>query len=131
MAQGLHADLDESMPSQEAAAEGDGAPGPFHTMALELLARGLAVLPCKGRDGKVPLIGWRGWRKLPPPAFVEKRMRRHPGVSAGILTGPLSGITVVDGDDKAAVAAMIRCCGDTPLKTRTPRGGVHLWYRHA
>jgi DNA-binding XRE family transcriptional regulator len=26
---------------------------------------------------------------------------------------------------------MIRRCGDTPLKTRTPSGGMHLWYRHA
>jgi DNA-binding XRE family transcriptional regulator len=29
------------------------------------------------------------------------------------------------------VAAMIERCGDTPLKTRTPSGGVHLWYRHS
>ena len=25
---------------------------------------------------------------------------------------------------------MIERFGDTPLKTRTPSGGCHLWYRH-
>jgi hypothetical protein len=46
----------------------------------------------------------------------------------GVLTG-LSGVTVVDCDAPVAVAAMIERCGDTPLKTSTPSGGVHLWYR--
>jgi hypothetical protein len=130
MAQSFGADLDESTPSRDQAA-GASRSGPFRNAASELLARRLAVLPCGGEDGKVPLIKWRGCKRLPSLAFVEKMAQRHPHANVGIITGQLSGVTVVDCDDGAAVAAMIRRCGDTPLKTRTPNGGVHLWYRHA
>jgi hypothetical protein len=130
MAQGLNVDLDESTPSRDEAA-GASRSGPFRNAALELLARGLAVLPCGGEDGKVPLTKWGGWKKLPARVFVQKMTQRHPCANVGIVTGQLSNVTVVDCDDRAAVATMIRRCGDTPLKTRTPSGGMHLWYRHA
>ena len=61
MTQSLHPDRDESTPPQAAAA-GDAASGPFGDAAPGLLAHGLAVLPCAGEDGKVPLVRWRGWK---------------------------------------------------------------------
>src|SRR5437588_8913304 len=43
----------------------------------------------------------------------------------------LSNVFIVDNDDPTVVHAMIERFGDTPLKTSTPSGGVHLWYRGA
>ena len=55
MTQSLHTDRDESTLPQMAAA-GDAASGPFRDVAPGLLAHGLAVLPCGGENGKVPLV---------------------------------------------------------------------------
>src|SRR3954447_17926022 len=129
MAPRFQVDLDESVPPLAAIVE-EGVPGPFRDAALDLLARGLAVVPCRSADGKVPLVEWGKWTKRPGRAFIEKMMRRHPSANVGIVVG-LSGFTVVDCDDPAAVAVMIARCGDTPLKVRTPSGGVHLYYRAA
>src|SRR4051794_32233415 len=123
MAPRFQVDLDESIPPLAAIVE-EGVPGPFRDAALDLLARGLAVVPCGGAAGKVPLVEWGGWAKRPGRAFIEKMMRRYPSTNVGIIAG-LSGITVVDCDDPVAVAVMIARCGDTPLKVRTPGGGVH------
>jgi hypothetical protein len=45
------------------------------------------------------------------------------------MTG--GGVVVLDIDtsDPALVAWAIDHCGDTPMKCRTPRGGLHLYYR--
>jgi Bifunctional DNA primase/polymerase, N-terminal/Primase C terminal 1 (PriCT-1) len=46
----------------------------------------------------------------------------------GVVCG-LSGIVIVDVDKPELVAEILERFGDTPLMTRTPSGGVHLWYR--
>src|SRR3954454_22279352 len=97
MAPRLQVDLDESIPPLAAIVE-EGVPGPFRDAAPDLLARGLAVVPCGGADGKVPLVEWGKWAKRPGRAFIEKMMRRYPSANVGIIAG-LSGITVVDCDD--------------------------------
>lgn len=102
--------------------------GPFATAALDLLAHGLAPIPLGGNDGKVPLIRSRTWKHRPGKEFLERLVRSHPTANIGILTG-LSGVTVVDIDDASLVDDMVRRFGDTPLKTSTPSGGIHLWYR--
>jgi Bifunctional DNA primase/polymerase, N-terminal len=128
MAPRFQVDLGESVPPPAAIAE-EGVPGPFRDAALDLLARGLAVVPCGGADGKVPLIHWGKWTKRPGFRFVEKMVRRHPSANIGIVTGCPSGINLVDCDGD--VDAMIARCGDTPLKAGTPSGGMHLYYRFA
>src|SRR3954447_21352194 len=129
MAPRFQVDLGESIPPLAAIVE-EGVPGSFRDAAPDLLARGLAVVPCGSVDGKVPLVEWGKWTKRPGRAFIEKMRRRYPSANVGIVVG-LSGITVVDCDDPAAVAVMVARCGDTPLKVRTPSGGVHLYYRAA
>ncbi|HEX6013175.1 MAG TPA: bifunctional DNA primase/polymerase [Geminicoccaceae bacterium] len=124
MAKDLPADIDQSMPAP-AAATGDRRLGPFHGAAAELRARGLAVVPCGGEDGKVPLIRWSKWTGPPVPIFVEKMIQRFSWANIGIVTGRPSGITLVDcDDDEAVVPLMIRRCGDTPLKVGTHGGGT-------
>jgi hypothetical protein len=105
---------------------------PFADAALELAERGLAVIPCPGDDGKSPLgavSGFHRWQKPPGERFIRKLIDKHGDANIGIVTS-LSGVTVadVDGDD-SDVQAVIRRAGDTPLMTRTPSGGCHLWYR--
>jgi hypothetical protein len=39
------------------------------------------------------------------------------------------GTVVIDVDDPAFLDQVIEHCGDTPQRTLTPRGGLHLWYR--
>ena len=61
MAPRFRIDLDESIPPRAAVTE--GVSGPFRDAALDLLARGLAIVPCGGADGKVPLVEWGKWTK--------------------------------------------------------------------
>src|SRR3954454_10854218 len=118
MALRFKVDRDESIPPLAAIVE-EGVPGPFRDAALALLACGLAVVPCGGADGKVPLVHWGKWTKRPSFRFVEKMVRRHPSVNIGIVTGRPSGINLVDCDGD--VDGMIARCGDTPLKAGTPQ----------
>lgn len=96
--------------------------------AAALSAAGLAVLPVGGEDGKKPLVKWSGRRGLLGSDALAKLCNKFPTANIGVITG-ISGVTVVDCDAPEAVAAMIERCGDTPLKTGTPSGGTHLWYR--
>lgn len=103
---------------------------PFGEAAAELAERGLAVIPCGGSDGKVPVVrGFHRWRGPPSRDAIKRMAARYPGANLGVLTG-LSQLTVIDvdgGDD--LVANMIERAGETPLITATPSGGRHLWYR--
>jgi len=101
----------------------------FATAAPDLSNRGLAVLPLGG-NGKQPLIKWREWRKRPGQAFIQKLIDEFPAANIGVLCG-LSGITVVDIDAPELTSLMIERFGETPLKTVTPSGGLHLWYRNS
>jgi hypothetical protein len=103
---------------------------PFADAAPKLFTR-LAVMPVGGSDGKKPLLkGWNKWTRRPGKDFIEKLMERCPGANIGTVCGP-SGLFIVDNDDPRAVQAMLERFGDTPLKTSTPSGGVHLWYRNS
>ena len=103
--------------------------GAFAESAIDLAGHGLAVIPLGGEDGKVPQIKHSTWKRLPGPQILAKLSKQFPDSNVGILCG-LSNISVVDIDDPTVTDKMIDRCGDTPLKTATPSGGVHLWYRH-
>jgi hypothetical protein len=90
-------------------------------------------LPCPSDEGKSVAGAVRGygkWRRRAPCSWVKDMMERWPTANVGILTR-LSNVTVVDVDDAALIDAMIARFGKTPLKTRTPSGGMHLWYRRS
>lgn len=102
--------------------------GPFEAAALELHGHGLSLIPTGGDDGKTPLVGgwsaWKGQRR----ATVEAFARKYPDANIGVLTG-LSGLTVVDADDETTLADAERLFGYSPIVTRSPRGGGHLYYK--
>lgn len=102
--------------------------GPFQSAALELHRHGLAVIPTGGEGGKVPLVkGWQHWRGQ-SSATVEALASKHPGANVGVICG-LSRLTIVDADDENALAEAESRFGWSPLVTRSPRGGGHLYFR--
>ena len=104
---------------------------PFGDNARLLWELGLCPIPCRGDDGKRPdTYRWGSWKRRPGQSFLADMVQKHPAANIGILTGPLSKVTIVDVDDPGIVDAMIARFGDTPLVTSTPSGGVHLWYQH-
>lgn len=102
--------------------------GAFASAALELHGRGAFVIPTGGEDGKTPLVG--NWSKSHKQRreTVEKFARRFPSANIGIATGG-SGLTVVDADDEKTLADAEGRFGKSPIVTRSPRGGGHLYFR--
>jgi len=103
--------------------------GPFALAAEELWRHGLAPIPCPVHDGdgKKPGIRFGRWRQRPNLDRVRQLVERFPDSNVAVVTGP-SRVTVVDIDNEALVPDMIRRFGETPLMTKTPGGGTHLWY---
>ena len=110
--------------------------GSYASMAHELSARGLVIIPVMlersndGKNIKRPITKWLerplsvkfGARGL--PTMVEK----FGHAEIGLLTKP-SGFTIVDVDDPSVADDMLVRFGQTPVVTRSPSGGSHYWYR--
>ena len=103
-----------------------GSPHDFGDNAVRLHALGLVVVPCGGPDGKSPLV--TKWQVRRPRAVIAAWAQKFADANIGVVCG-LSGIVIVDVDKPELVAEILERFGDTPLMTRTPSGGVHLWYR--
>jgi hypothetical protein len=104
--------------------------GAFASSARQLASHGLAVLPLGGDDGKKALVrGYNRWKHGPGADSISKLAAKNPTANVGIICG-LSGVTVLDIDYPSIADDLMRVCGDTPLKVRTPSGGVHLYYDH-
>ena len=103
--------------------------GAFPQFAPKYLDLGVSVLPCGGVDGKKPLVCGYTTRRFGASA-IEKWSKEFPEANVGLCPG-LNNLTVVDIDDIRIVGDCVQRFGDTPLKTRTPRNGVHLWYRNS
>jgi hypothetical protein len=107
--------------------------GPFAGAAETLWRAGLAPIPVGGEDGKVPLVtSFTKWKRRPGLKVIRKWIVKYPAANVGVVTGSLSRVSVVDVDsaDPMVQQQMVEQFGDTPLKTGTSRGGLHLWYRH-
>jgi hypothetical protein len=105
----------------------------FAEHALPFHDAGLCPIPCGGADGKVPLVRWRGTkarhRRATISVWILKPEFAFAGI--GILTGQMSGLTVVDCDDPELLDRVLATCGPTPIIVSTPSGGYHAWYQHA
>lgn len=93
--------------------------------------RGWNVIPLR-RDEKVPLEGF------PLSTFLQRPMTdeeltswfRHPDAgNIGVLAGPTSGVWVADIDDTGLVEDF-RNAYPSDLMSRTPSGGLHLFYEY-
>lgn len=100
--------------------------GPFGSAALAYFDAGLAVLPCGQSDGKTPLV--KAWQRRKGRKTVEELVRRFPMANIGIVPEH-SNMTVIDIDDPALIDDAVVRFGDTPVRVRTPRGTLHLYYK--
>jgi hypothetical protein len=102
----------------------------FEAVAL-LSGQGVAVIPTRHDSPAVPLV-------KRPAAFgvpASRTLAANPKfnhANAAIWTGAHSKLTIVDIDstDPNHAAEAIAAFGDTPLKVRTPSGGLHLYFRY-
>ena len=68
--------------------------------ALAYLKRGWSVVPIRA-GGKVPLVAWQTFQELhASQAEVAGWYRRWPDAGVGIVTGPISGLAVIDVDPR-------------------------------
>jgi hypothetical protein len=77
----------------------------------------------------VPAIAWRTYQKRRPTAREIDTWFGAVPMNLAVITGPVSGVVVVDADDPEALRWLVRRLPWTPWQTQTARG-FHLWYRH-
>lgn len=111
---------------------GDNSPAPFRLFAERYTLLGVSVIPCKGPNGKIPAVKWGEYQKrLPTETELAQWVKLFPGANIGIVTGGLSGLTVIDSDNpELKLSELFTLFGETPLVAFTPRGGYHLYYRY-
>jgi hypothetical protein len=102
--------------------------------ALEYAKQGLSVIPVgAGPKRKLPLTSWKPFQeRRATEVEIRDWWARWPEANVAIVTGKISGITVVDCDDEAAVALVEEWLPDSFLCpiVQTPRGGRHYWLRY-
>jgi hypothetical protein len=92
-------------------------------IALSAREMGIAAIPMVG---KTPAVKWKRFQtELPTPAELRAWFSGETRRNIAIVT---TGMVVFDVDDPAKAELVIRECGDTPHKLKTPRG-LHLGYR--
>ena len=104
--------------------------------AIEYLNRGWSVVPA-GERAKRPIIRWQRFQhQLPTLAQLEGWYERWPKANLAVVTGEISGITVVDIDPKhggtesmAALEARHGALPDT-IESITGGGGRHIYFAH-
>lgn len=87
------------------------------------------MIPLEPR-GKRPLIAWEQWqRERPTSAQIRQWIQRWPDCNWGIVTGAVSGLVVLDLDNReAAQEALKRGLPRAPVVS-TGRG-AHVYFRH-
>lgn len=100
-------------------------------LALHLHDEGFCVIPLRS-DGtrKVPAVRWGEFQHARPTNDQLYRWFGRRDYLPAIVTGKISGITVVDCDSASAVAECARRGIRSSLTQRTRRG-MHLVFRHA
>ncbi|MBI3466669.1 MAG: bifunctional DNA primase/polymerase [Planctomycetes bacterium] len=96
--------------------------------ALELAALELSVIPIQ-RGSKQPIGSWMN-NQFERMGDAEIRRRFSQYTNLAVVCGAVSRVVVVDSDGPEALQWVRANLADTDLMTRTPRGGLHLWYRH-
>jgi RecA-family ATPase len=112
-----------------------------HAAAADLARRGFAVFPVRNwgdGDGWKPVSGFTDGEATADLSKIRAWWRRWPEARVGLLTGAPNGVTVIDVDVKngkdgiATLAALgfPDLEAMTPVRSRSPSGGWHLFFKH-
>jgi len=88
---------------------------------------GWAVLPVvKGE--KRPAVNWKEYQKRRPTQEEYRKWFEEKDVGVGLVSGEISGVTVIDLDSYKNGAPQIKL--NTPLKVKTGGGGLHGYFKY-
>lgn len=93
--------------------------------AMQYLKNGFRPIPIVAGT-KRAAIPWKKWQTVAPTEAEIGRWFSIGDADIGLITG--NGVVVVDVDDIEMLNAVLKHCGDTPMRCRTPNGGMHLYY---
>ena len=99
--------------------------------ALALLAQGYSVVPCKP-DQRFPTIAWAEYQhRHATVSEIERWWEEEPNANIAIVTGEISGVTVVDIDGTEGLKAMAQAGVILP-PTRIIKSphGWHAYYSY-
>lgn len=104
-------------------------PGYAFHFASEYRERGWSVIPLQG---KKPVL--RSWKEFQSRRAAEAELRNwfsgsHNDTNIGIVTGPVSGLVVVDCDTPQDVEFWTKKHPLSPLTVETGGGGLHVYYQ--
>ena len=104
---------------------------PLFTEAFRLMVAGFSVIPC--RADKTPLLGKgeiQQFRQAPADeAQITRWWTDYPDANIGIITGKISGITVIDADTYKPGAVDPAIFPDT-FTVKTGQGGLQFYYQY-
>lgn len=97
--------------------------------ALYYLNKGFSIIPIK-KNGKTPAIkNWKEFQqRRPSRKEVKAWFSDESDLNIAILTGPISGISVIDADSDEAISFIKKSLPDGPT-VRTAKG-LHLYCKH-
>ncbi len=103
-------------------------PQTFANHALDYHEFGFAVIPC---EGKTPKVSWKKYQtKRPSLATIYRWIKLFPAANIGLITGKISGITVIDCDNpNLSIAELEKEFGESKFIVATPSGGKHLYFQ--
>jgi hypothetical protein len=97
--------------------------------AKRYIKYGISVIPLQPKE-KLPLVQWREYSsRLATEEEIEKWWTDNPEANIGIVTGKISGLTVVDFDVKNGLSPKYSRFPTTKT-IKTPSGGFHLYYKY-
>jgi len=97
---------------------------------LEYAVRGHSVIPVDGTTKK-PLVRWESYQnECADDALIQKWVDIYPDAGTAIVTGKVSGVTVVDIDVKHTEKTPLDTFPET-YTVKTPSGGYHLYYEYS
>ena len=97
----------------------------IYETALRYLELGYSPIPIVAGQ-KRAAIKWKQWQDIRPGRREIDKWFSVAEANVGLVTG--NGVVVVDIDDPDLLEIVIERCGATPMRCRTPSGGMHLYY---
>ena len=97
----------------------------LHREAHRLVDLGYRLVPIR-YGGKTPLVRWKDLES--GHRAVDRWMGRFGAMNLAVHTGR-SGVVGLDADTDRAAEWIAGNCPETPMVCRTPRGGIHAYFR--